>query len=289
MLIPHHKWLFSRNVLEHVVRYGIFTGIFMKVMRIQTLVLSIGVDLLQTFIPLVEKKFPFLQMTMEFFFFLGMNTSRFTALNSLFLNNSKISFWRFEVVYTFIEENSSSAFDFKINQPPENGSCSIRPRNGNTSTLFRIDCTGWNDSNEIEDYSFYIGATPSEQLMLAFTQAETLLIQLPAGYGSESVMNLLVHIRDKRNCVREYLMESVTVVTDQAAIDGFINAVDNLGNGSTNNAMINVLGSGNQNRIGQIINLLSQEFNRRNEQDSQMAVQSKNILPHSQYTLRINF
>lgn len=218
-----------------------------------------------------------------------MNTSRFTALNSLFLNNSQIYFWRFEVVYTFVEENSSSALDFKINEPPENGTCSIRPSYGDTSTLFQINCTGWIDSDDIEDYSFYIGTTSSEQQMLAFTKFETLFIQLPAGYGNQSVVNLIVHVRDKRNCVRKHPMEPVTVVTDQVAIDGFINAVDNIGNGSMNNAMIHVLASGNQNRVGQIVNLISQELNERNEQDSRMAVQSKNVLPHSLYTLQINF
>lgn len=218
-----------------------------------------------------------------------MNTNRFTALNSLFLNNSHISFWRFEVVYKFVEENSSSALNFRINQPPDNGTCTTSPSNGTTSTLFRIDCSGWLDTDDIEDYSFFIGGASSEQRMLAFTQLTTLIIQLPAGYGDQSLVNLTAHIRDKRNCVRIFPMESVTVVKDQVAIDGFINAVDNPDNRSKNNAILRVLASGDQSRVGQLINLLSQEFNERNENDSRMAVQSKYIRSHSPCTLQINF
>jgi hypothetical protein len=84
-----------------------------------------------------------------------MNTSRFTSLNSLFLGNPEISFWRFEVVYTFPTEKSTSSLNFIINQPPQNGSCSINPLNGTTSTVFTINCTDWLDDDGIKDYSFF--------------------------------------------------------------------------------------------------------------------------------------
>ena len=85
----------------------------------------------------------------------GMNTSNLTATNALFLNNSQILYWRFEVVYSFVSTQSSSALDFMINPPPQNGSCSISPLNGTTSTLFTVDCSNWFDENGIQDYSFY--------------------------------------------------------------------------------------------------------------------------------------
>ena len=69
--------------------------------------------------------------------------------------NSQITYWRFEVVYTFVSETSLSALDFIINQPPSNGSCTINPLNGTTSTLFDISCPDWFDEDEIKDYSFY--------------------------------------------------------------------------------------------------------------------------------------
>jgi len=85
----------------------------------------------------------------------GINTKRFTAANTLFLNNPDVIYWRFEVVYKFPNESSLSALNFVINQPPENGSCSIDPPNGTTTTLFTINCTGWIDEDNIKDYSFY--------------------------------------------------------------------------------------------------------------------------------------
>jgi hypothetical protein len=84
-----------------------------------------------------------------------MNTSNFTAINTLFLQNDHINYWRFEVVYTFLNEISSSALNFIINQPPDNGSCTINPQNGTTSTLFTINCTDWLDEDGIKDFSFY--------------------------------------------------------------------------------------------------------------------------------------
>ena len=85
----------------------------------------------------------------------GTNTSNFTAINQLFLGNPQISYWRFEVVYSFVAEISTSALNFVINQPPQNGSCSISPLNGTTSTLFTISCLNWFDEDGIQDYSFY--------------------------------------------------------------------------------------------------------------------------------------
>jgi hypothetical protein len=66
-----------------------------------------------------------------------------------------IEYWRFEVIYSFPSEISSSALNFIINQPPQNGSCSINPLNGTTSTVFTISCPNWFDQDGIQDYSFY--------------------------------------------------------------------------------------------------------------------------------------
>jgi len=86
---------------------------------------------------------------------LGANTSNFTATNQLFLSNSQINLWRFDVVYSSLSVTSSSSLNFIINQPPYNGSCSIDPLNGTTSTVFTISCPNWYDENGIQDYSLY--------------------------------------------------------------------------------------------------------------------------------------
>ena len=85
----------------------------------------------------------------------GSNSSNFTATDDLFLSNPSISYWRFEVVYTLPSGTSSSALNFIINQPPQNGSCSVSPRNGTTSTVFSISCPQWQDQDGIKDYTFY--------------------------------------------------------------------------------------------------------------------------------------
>jgi hypothetical protein len=45
--------------------------------------------------------------------------------------------------------------NFIINQPPSNGSCSINPLNGTTTTLFTISCPNWFDEDGVKDYSLY--------------------------------------------------------------------------------------------------------------------------------------
>jgi hypothetical protein len=56
---------------------------------------------------------------------------------------------------------SSSALSFIINQPPTNGSCSVTPLNGTTSTSFTITCSHWQDPDGIKDYSIYSESSSS--------------------------------------------------------------------------------------------------------------------------------
>lgn len=86
---------------------------------------------------------------------LGTNTSNFTARNDVFLAHRHVIYWRFEVVYSFASESSSSALNFIVNQPPQNGSCSINPTHGTTTTVFTISCPNWIDQDGIQDYAFY--------------------------------------------------------------------------------------------------------------------------------------
>jgi hypothetical protein len=96
--------------------------------------------------------------------FFGRSTTNFTATTELFITNPQITLWRFEVVYTFVSETSLSSLNFVINQPPYNGSCSISPLNGTTSTLFSISCPDWFDDDGIKDYSIYSMSEFSENM-----------------------------------------------------------------------------------------------------------------------------
>ncbi|CAF1690491.1 unnamed protein product, partial [Adineta ricciae] len=51
----------------------------------------------------------------ENIWFFGRNTSNFTSTNQLFIMNSQINLWRFEVLYQFPLESSRSALNFIIN------------------------------------------------------------------------------------------------------------------------------------------------------------------------------
>jgi hypothetical protein len=73
----------------------------------------------------------------------------------VFLANPLIGYWRFEVLYSLPSATGSSALNFVINQSPQNGSCSVSPLSGTTSTWFTIACSQWQDTDGIKDYSFY--------------------------------------------------------------------------------------------------------------------------------------
>ncbi|CAF1090184.1 unnamed protein product [Adineta ricciae] len=183
--------------------------------------------------------------------FYGRNTSNFTASKDLFSRNSQFNLWRFEVIYGLLPAISSSALDFTINQPPSNGSCSISPLSGTTSTVFHISCTDWFDENGIKEYSLYVWSTdPSDTMIKAFSSISTFQVRLPAG-----TISLIVHIRDKTDCVTEYnIPTSVVVLPDSSEMTSLIKS-------TTHNYINRLFSSGNQNLIGQIITSISIQFN----------------------------
>ena len=86
---------------------------------------------------------------------IGRYTTNFTSTNHLFWNNPNENLWRFEVIYTFDNQTSLSALNFRINPAPSNGSCSIDQINGTIQTLFNITCLDWYNPDDIRDYSLY--------------------------------------------------------------------------------------------------------------------------------------
>jgi hypothetical protein len=193
----------------------------------------------------------------ENLWFFGTNTTHFTALNQLFLDNPQVLYWRFEVIYSFPIGTSSSALNFVLNQPPQNGSCSIYPLNGTTNTLFTISCSNWFDEDGIEDYSIYT----SQENLIAFSSISNFQVRLSAGNE-----NLFIYIRDTLDCSTQWNITSIVVLQD-------VTDVNNLQN--SNNSFLRLLANGNQNIVGQIITALSQEFNQINTQIIQKAATSK--------------
>ena len=208
--------------------------------------------------------------------FFGKNTSNFTATNQLFLSNPQIKFWKFEVVYSFLTETSTSALSFVINQPPYNGSCSISPQNGTTSTLFTILCSDWFDEDGIKDYTFYAWTATdvSHKTIIAFSSMSVLQVRLPTGDDQTSTLHLIVEIRDELNCIVEYNLSSVIVLPDEAAINDLISNLQGSSIQIANNAIVQLLASGDQNTVGQVITSMSQQFNKINTQTINKAVLS---------------
>ena len=79
----------------------------------------------------------------------GSKTRNFTVTKDLFSSSRDVVRWRFEVIYSFSRVTSSSSLNFERNSPPTNGSCSIQPETGSTSTPFNISCPSWFDEDQI--------------------------------------------------------------------------------------------------------------------------------------------
>jgi len=180
--------------------------------------------------------------------FFGTTSSNFTVKNQLFLQNPNIEFWRFEVIYSFSSRTSTGVLNFVLNQPPQNGSCSIFPSNGTTTTLFQISCSNWSDEDGIKDYSLY---SFTNQLMIAFSSESSFKVYLPSGENQI----LFIEIRDQLNCLTKFNLSSISVRTDSQ-----LNT--------------NLLSTRNQNTVSQLLTSFSQQFNQINQQNIDKAVSS---------------
>jgi hypothetical protein len=227
--------------------------------------------------------------------FFGTYTSNFTATNNLFLTDSQITLWQFEAVYTFASEVSSTTLNFIINQPPSNGNCSIDPSNGTITTLFTISCLSWYDSNGVKDYSLYgifilfkkqdisflfriilVWTTDvTQRVLVAFSSISTFQVRLPSGDNQTSLLNMAAFIQDTLDCSAEFDMPPISVIVDTDDITNLINVLGNSSNQASSNQFVQILSSGNQNAVGQVVTSLSQQFNTMNAGAVSDAVSSK--------------
>ena len=115
--------------------------------------------------------------------------------------------------------------------------------------------------------------------MVAFSTVSTVQVRLPAGPANTSMLSLSASIRDRLDCLTEVNLSSVVVVADSSEIDDLVRSV--LVSASTNNSLSQVLASGNQNAVGQVITLLSKQFNQINAQALQTVTDSGGILRSS--------
>ncbi|CAF1640035.1 unnamed protein product, partial [Adineta ricciae] len=197
----------------------------------------------------------------EGFVFAGLTTNKLAVMKGLFAENHSNIYWRFEVSYSFLEfENQSqSYFDIELNQPPINGSCSIYPLNGTTTTLFTIQCTNWFDQDEIKDYLIYGQLSNSiEEMLLAHTVQSALQLYLPVTLDPTSTLQLKVKIRDEFDCSSEYSLPPVRVHPDVSNIS----------------QLIDLLHNDDKSIFAQIVSSIVQLFNQLNYQTMNEQVQS---------------
>ena len=122
---------------------------------------------------------------------------------------------------------------------------------------------------------------------MAFSSFPTVQVRLPAGQVNTSVLYLSASIRDRLDCSTEVNLSSVIVVADSNEIDNLVRSVIVSASssasisGSTNSSLSQLLSSGNQNVVGQVITLLSQQFNQINTQALRTATNLGGILQTS--------
>ncbi|CAF4649449.1 unnamed protein product [Rotaria socialis] len=209
--------------------------------------------------------------------FFGNNTSNFTASKQLFQEHPNITLWRFEVIYTFEQEISLSALNFKIKKPPQPGNWSIAPPNGTTSTKFILSCEDQPDIDEIKDYSFFAWtAGHRERLMLGVTTAQTFEVLLPVGDRNPSSVIVIVQVRDKLNCITETNTTAVSVTSEYTHITSFIDIIKTTSNNNGiaihMNPLVQLLENSNPDVIAQVVTTVSQVFNQLNTEIIESAV-----------------
>jgi hypothetical protein len=84
-----------------------------------------------------------------------------------------------------------------------------------------------------------------------------------------------VHIRDMLDCVTEYNLQTIMVLPDSTGITALIDVVQQPSDKSNSNPLVQLLASGNQNTIGQILTSFSQVLNKTSSKNVESAVASE--------------
>ena len=95
--------------------------------------------------------------------------------------------------------------------------------------------------------------------------------RLPAGQTNGSTLQLIVIIRDQQDCVMEIDLPPMIVRADSAETDQLLQSLQMSTNTPSNNPLVQILSSGNQNAVSQVLSSLSQQFNDINTQALQSA------------------
>lgn len=146
-------------------------------------------------------------------------------------------------------------------------------------TLFTISCPDWFDQDEIKSYSLYstekntmiisllyiiivfLGFTTNDAILIAFSSVSQFTVRLPCKNGNQSQIDLFISIRDQLDCATEVNLRSVIVTTDSSSMSLLMDTFQHSPESLFTNPIVQLLSSGNQNTVGQIITSISQQFN----------------------------
>ncbi|CAF4252796.1 unnamed protein product [Adineta steineri] len=112
----------------------------------------------------------------------------------------------------------------------------------------------------------------SQRTIIAFSSEYNFQVRLPAGDNETSLLNLVVYVRDLAGSVTQVNITSVNIMADTAIMNDLIDKITNSSSTITNNPIVRLLSSGNQNVVGQMIISLSQEFNQMNSENLHKAI-----------------
>ncbi len=124
---------------------------------------------------------------------------------------------------------------------------------------------------------------PSNGMILAYTTESIISLRLPASIDPTTKFHIVVSIRDKFDCVREFQLQLVTVFSDESAIKHFLDILQKPYNYSNDDPIWQLIVSKDQNIVGQMITSISQIFTEMNYQMIQNAAQSKQIFFENEY------
>jgi hypothetical protein len=111
--------------------------------------------------------------------------------------------------------------------------------------------------------------------MIAFSTVSDFQVRLPSGDNQTSLLNVAIYIRDILDCLTVVNMSSVSVITDSVIINDLINNIQSSSSAITNNPLVQLLSSENQNTVGQVLISLSQQFNTMNNANIDKAASGK--------------
>jgi hypothetical protein len=112
-------------------------------------------------------------------------------------------------------------------------------------------------------------------MIVAFSAVSIFQVRLPVGDDFTYVLPLIIYIRDQLDCITQFNLTSVIVIPDFDEINDLIKIIQTSSNQITANSIVQLLASGNQNIVAQVLTSFSQQLNKMNSENLAKAVSSK--------------